>query len=86
MNPKPPNTTRYGLSATLAQAVLAQGCEVCGTKQHLLIDIHPTHKTIRGCLCKSCDNVITKLEDKPQHLERYLAYIALHRNNVKICK
>jgi hypothetical protein len=71
----------YGLTPAEKAALLAGGCQICGTKDGKLhIDLCPTKTQVRGCLCNSCSGGLGMFKNSPDNLLNAVKYLHLHIN------
>lgn len=69
------NRCLYRLEPEEYQDLIKDGCEVCGTKENLVVDhCHETGK-VRGCLCNDHNLALGKLGDSSYMVSRLLGYI-----------
>ena len=76
----------YGLYLEEYEAMLAQGCAICGEEATDLDHDHETGR-VREALCRGCnvrisrtnEEAIRKLEDKIEFIRRDLFYLEKHR-------
>lgn len=65
----------YNLTAEQVNDLLAQGCNICGTFDHLCIDHDHNTGRVRGCLCKRHNLLITAFDARPEEFETMLKYV-----------
>jgi hypothetical protein len=74
----------YGLSAEQYAAMLAQGCEICGStergRQGLAIDHDHATGVVRGTLCGPCNRGIGFFRDNPAVLINAALYLQNHQD------
>ena len=66
---------KYGLSPADYQTVLANGCEICGSHEALVIDHNHQTNHIRGVLCHHCNSGLGLFRDNPAILESAIDYL-----------
>ena len=66
---------RYGLSLEAYEALLAQGCAICGGEAEVIDHNHTTGQ-VRGALCHRCNRGIGLLRDNPVIVDAAGTYLA----------
>jgi len=65
----------YGLNSEEYEALISDGCEICGTQEDLCVDHdHETGK-VRGCLCRKHNSMLGFADDQLEILEAAMAYL-----------
>lgn len=67
--------SRYGLTLDEVNALLAKGCEICGSFIKLHIDHNHKTKQVRGCLCDRCNRGLGYLGDNINLLLKAAEYL-----------
>lgn len=70
---------RYGLTVDEYDALVAQGCSICGEKEKRIIVDH-CHATnaVRAPLCDGCNVGLGGFRDDPELLRHAAVYLELH--------
>jgi hypothetical protein len=66
----------YGLSVREYDALIAKGCAICGSHEHLGIDHDHRNGKVRAALCRDCNLAIGRLKDDPDLMRRAADYVA----------
>lgn len=67
--------SRYGISAEEAARLRAMSCEVCGSKDRMVIDHQHGTGQVRGALCNSCNSALGHAKDSPTTLRALAEYL-----------
>lgn len=67
--------TRYGLSLEEYDALIEEGCRVCGSRKRVFIDhCHATNR-VRAPLCSGCNLALGAVGDDPDRLEALARFL-----------
>lgn len=66
---------RYGLDRETYDAMVAAGCEACGSHDRIHIDHDHINGAVRGALCSPCNVALGHMQDDPVRLEKLASYI-----------
>ncbi len=66
---------KYNLSPDETNQLLENGCQVCGSKDKLVIDHCHKSGVVRGCLCHFCNVSLGFARDNPNVLRKLANYI-----------
>lgn len=69
----------YNLTLEEKEALLEDGCEVCGSMVRLVVDHNHATGAVRGPLCSRCNVGIGMLGDDPERLEEAARYLRRKR-------
>lgn len=67
--------SNYGLTAEEYDALLGQGCAICGSFEHLGADHDHANGKVRAALCRDCNLGIGRFGDDPDRMRRASQYI-----------
>jgi hypothetical protein len=72
---------KYGLTLEEYEAIIAQGCAICGEhKPRMALDHCHASGKIRAALCANCNNGLGRFQDDPKRLRAAAKYIERHRS------
>lgn len=66
---------RYGLTIEQYDAIIARGCEICGSRLHPHLDHDHATGAARGCLCKLCNSALARIEHVVGWCEKAHVYL-----------
>jgi hypothetical protein len=70
----------YNLTTEEFDQLLANGCQLCFSKENLKVDICPTTKKVLGCLCGSCTRGLDWFKNDTDALSKAAEYVNLNRS------
>lgn len=70
---------KYGLSRADYEAIIARGCEICGSHERICLDHDHETGAIRGPLCDLCNRAIGLLGDEADRARSAGEYLDRHR-------
>mgnify|MGYP001568737549 CR=1 FL=1 len=68
----------YGITPEEADAIIANGCKICGSFDRVVIDHCHTSGKVRDALCSRCNKMLGMAHDDASVLERAAEYIRHH--------
>lgn len=70
---------RYGLTVDQYEAIVANGCEVCGEQtKRIVVDHCHERDVVRGPLCDGCNVALGGAKDSPDTLRALADYVERH--------
>jgi hypothetical protein len=69
---------RYGLTVDEYDALVAQGCSICGSSEQIYMDHDHATNAVRAPLCSCCNSGLGMFRDSPELLRHAAVYLESH--------
>lgn len=73
------NKQKYSITSEEYKSLIANGCEVCGSFENLVVDHDHKSGKVRGCLCNSCNCAEGYLKGDINIMLNLIEYVTRHK-------